>query len=80
MQAFFSILRKSGCRTTIHVGQWGVKKEVQEDAKSVIVELLHKTVRKELTLRGNYNTGYELQAIPNEICNCSWSEQSQPKV
>ena len=51
---------------------------MQGKLQSGIVELLHKTSGKELTLRGNYNTGYELQAIPNEICNCSWGEQSQP--
>lgn len=47
---------------------------------SVIVELRHKTLRKELTLRGNYNTGHEVQAIPNEICGCSRCEQGQPEV
>ena len=36
------------------------QKRMQGKRQSVIVELLHKTVRKELTLRGNYNTGYEV--------------------
>ena len=56
------------------------QKRMQGKRQSVIVELLHKTVRKELTLRGNYNTGYEVQAIPNEVCEYLRCEQSQPEV
>ena len=47
---------------------------------SVIVELPHKTLRKELTLHGNYNTGYEVQAIPNEVSGCTRCELGQPEV
>ena len=68
----------SYCRNTIHLGQ--MKKRMQGKQLSVIVELLHKTLRKELTLRGNYNTGHEVQAIPNEVCSCTRREQGQPEV
>ena len=46
----------------------GSKKKVQEDAKSVIVELLHKTDREEHLLHEKYNTKHEVSAIPHELC------------
>ena len=53
--------------TTVHGFSVGLQyildssaKGMQGKRQSVIVELLHKTVRKEHTLRGNYNTGYEV--------------------
>ena len=46
---------------------------MQGKRQSVIVELLHKTVRKELTLRGNYNTGYEVLGL------AEWSEKPRGK-
>jgi hypothetical protein len=54
----------SGKKYTENVGLQYIldsrQKRMQGKRQSVIVELLHKTVRKELTLRGNYNTGYEV--------------------
>ena len=58
----------------------GVKKEVQEDAKSVLVELRHKTDREEHLLHEKYNTKHEVSAIPDELCGKIWSEGSQPEV
>ena len=40
---------------------------MQEDAKSVIVELLDKTDREEHLLHEEYNTEHEVSAIPNEV-------------
>ena len=53
---------------------------MQGKLQSGIVELLHKTSGKELTLRGNYNTGHEVQAIPNEVYGHLRSKQGQPEI
>ena len=53
---------------------------MQEDAKSVIVELLHKTDREEHLLHEKYNTKHEVSAIPHELHGEIRGEGGQPEV
>ena len=68
------------CRTTIHIGQGGEKKEVQEDAKSVIVKLRPKTDRKEHLLHEKYNTKHEVFAIGNVLCAETRGSGGKPNI
>ena len=56
------------------------KKEVQEDAKSVIVELQQQRSRKEHLLHEKYNTKHDVLAIPDELRAAVWGEGSQQEV
>ena len=76
----FSFTLFPGCRTTIHLGQRVPKKKVQEDAKSVIVELRHQRSRKEHLLHEEYNTEHEVSAIPDELRTAVWGEGSQSEI
>ena len=58
----------------------GSKKEVQEDAKSDIVELRQQQSRKEHLLHAEYNTEHEVSAIPNELRAAVRGEGSQQEV
>ena len=56
------------------------KKEVQEDAKSVIVELQQQRSRKEHLLHEEYNTEHEVSAIPDELRAAVRGEGGQPEI
>ena len=56
------------------------KKEVQEDAKSVIVELQQQRSRKEHLLHAEYNTEHEISAILDELRAAVWGEGSQQEI
>ena len=53
---------------------------MQEDAKSVIVELRHQRSRKEHLLHEEYNTEHEVSAIPDELRAAVWREGGQPEI
>ena len=53
---------------------------MQEDAKSVIVELRQQRSRKEHLLHAEYNTEHEVPTIPDELCTTVWSEGSQQEI
>ena len=53
---------------------------MQEDAKSVIVELQQQRSRKEHLLHEEYNTKHEVSAIPNELRAAVWGEGSQSEI
>ena len=53
---------------------------MQENAKSVIVELRKQRSRKEHLLHAKYNTEHEVSAIPDELRAEVWGEGSQQEV
>ena len=58
----------------------GSKKKVQENAKSVIVELRKQRSRKEHLLHEEYNTEHEVSAIPDELCAAVRGEGGEQEV
>ena len=59
------------------------RRKKQKDAgKPVKVELPHtnQTERSHILHEQEYNTGHDLQAIPNEVCREIWSQPGQPEI
>ena len=73
MQTVMIENQKTDCRSTIDIGQVGIKR-MKDKASSVIVELRDTNLTKgeHILHEQKYNTGHGVSAIPNEICGEIW--------